>query len=98
MTAKAILAIPPALVALIRSNPTELAAGADDIRDCRGRFAPYVGPAVDMTIPYVVRHGQPLFSLLLLAAACIDFVKVGVPMLLLTWLVTVLVTPVFFPF
>ena len=50
--------------------------------------AAYATPVSTPVVTLVVEPGRYRF---------VDFVKVGVPMLVLTWLVTVLVTPIFFP-
>ena len=51
--------------------------------------AAFVTPVSTPVVTLVVAPGNYGF---------LDFVKVGFPLLVLTWLVTLLVTPIFFPF
>jgi hypothetical protein len=51
--------------------------------------AAYVTPVSSPAVTLVVGPGN---------YRCLDFVKAGIPMLILTWLVTMLSTPLLFPF
>jgi di/tricarboxylate transporter len=51
--------------------------------------AAFVTPGSTPVVTRVVAPGNYRF---------LDFVKVGLPLLLLTWVTTLLVTPIFFPF
>ncbi|MGI9591956.1 MAG: SLC13 family permease [Myxococcota bacterium] len=85
-TATAVLVAPIALraAAVLDVSPYPLAMAV-----AIAASAAFVTPVSTPVVTLVVAPGNYRF---------LDFVKVGLPLLLLTWLTTLLVTPIFFPF
>ncbi|MEO1128820.1 MAG: SLC13 family permease [Planctomycetota bacterium] len=85
-TAAAVLVAPIAIYAAeqIGVSPYPMA-----IAVVMGASAAYATPVASPIVTLVVEPGRYRFT---------DFVRVGVPLLILTWLVVVLVTPLLFPF
>lgn len=85
-TATAVLMAP---IAIRLAQATDVSPYAFAMTVAIAASAAYATPVSTPVVTLVVEPGHYRF---------IDFVKVGVPMVLLTWLVTVLVTPILFPF
>jgi di/tricarboxylate transporter len=85
-TATAVLVAPIALraAAVLDVSPYPLAMAV-----AIAASAAFVTPVSTPVVTLVVAPGNYRF---------LDFVKVGLPLLLLTWVTTLLVTPIFFPF
>jgi di/tricarboxylate transporter len=85
-TAAAVLVAP---VAIYMAQRLEISPYPLAVAVVFGASAAFSTPVSSPIVTLVVEPGRYRF---------IDFVKVGVPLMVLTWLVTLLVTPLVFPF
>jgi di/tricarboxylate transporter len=85
-TATAVLVIP---IAIRAAQAMDVAPYAFAMTVAIAASAAFLTPVASPAVTLIVEPGNYRFS---------DFIKVGLPLLLLTWLVSMLVIPLMFPF
>ena len=85
-TASAVLVAP---IAIMAAHALEVSPYPFAIAVLIAASAAFITPFSTPVVTLVVEPGRYSF---------VDFIKIGVPLLVLTWLTTLVVTPVFFPY